>query len=153
MNDVKVYAFTLLCAALLSALLELAADEKQKKQISYITGLFMLICVAAPFTKVIDMAQSFSLRPNNSEVITIDTDRLLENELSARLEKIIADKLAAIGILDADIGIEITVSEQDVNIGTVRIALPTEYSGEAEKAGQFILDELGLAAEIQISGG
>lgn len=153
MNDVKSYTFTLFCAALASALLELLAPESQKKQLSFMLGLFMLICFLSPIADMLRVVDSISLTAAKSEIIPIDTDELLKNEFSARVKKIIEEKLDSLGIFDADIGIEINISGQSAEISGITITLPTEYSGQKGAIESLLLNELDIAAEIKIAGG
>ena len=153
MNGVRLYTFTVLCAALASAILNFASPKKQKKQLDYITGLFLLICIISPFKNVVNELKSFDFSPPEAEINEIDTDELLKNEFAARLQKIIEQKLYSLGINDADIGIEITISEDSVEIDGVLITLPSDEYEKAQSAKELIKKELGIDAQIQIAGG
>jgi len=153
MNSVKLYAFTVLCAALASAILNFASPKKQKKQLDYITGLFLIICIISPFKNIVTELKSFDFSPPEAEINEINTDELLKNEFTARLQKIIEQKLYSLGINDADIGIEITISKEGVEIADVLITLPSAESEKAQSAKELIKNELGIDAQIQIAGG
>ncbi|MBP0980662.1 MAG: hypothetical protein J5968_00495 [Oscillospiraceae bacterium] len=153
MNSVKLYTFTVLCAALASAIFNFASPKKQKKQLEYITGLFLLICIISPFINAVNELKSFDFSPPEAEINEINTDELLKNEFTARLQKIIEQKLYSLGINDADIGIEITISKEGVEIADVLITLPSAESEKAQSAKELIKNELGIDAQIQIAGG
>lgn len=153
MSDVKAYTFTLFCAALASALFELLAPNEQKRQLSFILGLFILICLLSPITDMINSAGEFRLAAAKNEIQPVDTDELLKNEFSMRVKKIIEQKLDSIGIFDSAIVINITISGQSAQIDSLTITLPPEYGGRCREAEKLLLDELGLAAEIKIDGG
>lgn len=153
MNDVKLYTFTLLCAALASALLNIAAPKKQQKQLEYITGLFLLICVISPLTNVIGEIDLAELSPPDAEIRRIDTDKIIEKEFSNRLQKIIEQKLNSVGIMAEDIRIEITISQEMIEQISVLITLQRQDEENINAVKALIQNELGLDAEIQIAGG
>ena len=153
MTSVKQYTFTLFCCSLAAALVEFTAPKGCKKQISYITGMTILIIVLSPLTTLMD---DLSFESNDTEYTSyevITTDDILADQFKYNLKKIIEDKLALSGIFAEDIRIEIIMSDNEIKLGDIEVILKKGYRDKVGYIRQTLEEHLELNISVKIQGG
>ena len=141
MIDVKLYAFTLLCCSSAAAFIEFLSPKSCKKQLSLITGIIILICIASPFKNLKTVDFSLSVKaPSVSAAVS--TDQILAEQFSERVSKIISEKLETIGIFARDIRIEISIQNDEVKIEKAVIILDDKDRERATEVSKFLSEQL-----------
>lgn len=149
MINVKQYTFTVFCCSIAAALAEYAAPQSCKKQISYITGMIMLINLLSPFTMPLDGSLTADNHTETKAYFdSVSANHIVSDQFKENLSVIIQDKLASVGIIADDIRIEIIMSDNEFSLGDIEVILSGTDEEEAAYADR-ILEEL-LEVEIKV---
>ena len=151
MNNVKQYTFTLFCCTLAITIVEILVPSSCKKQISYITGLIMLLTVLSPLSEIIDNISIENEEIMQSAINHVDENEILAEQFKNNVYKIVKDKLDSNGIIANDIRIEIIMSDNELKLGSIKVLLNPSDSDKAVYVKQML--EQYLEVEILVSAG
>ena len=153
MNNVKQYTFTLFCCCLAVVLINFISTDSCRKQISYVSGMIILITVLSPLTYLIYGIQKVELQPIETVPIACDQNDILAEQFKFNLSEIIEDKLKSKGIFTDDIRIEIVMSEDKLHLGKIEVALNPSDSKSADDIKNLLERYLDVEITVTTSGG
>lgn len=151
MNSIKLWTFTLCASSMIAAIFEVLTPASQKRQLTYIVQMFLLLCLIAPVAGYtndkpnIDIT-SFQMQP----IEPIDTDYILKEQFQQKLTKMISNKLETLGIFPREIRIDFSVSENTVDVTKAVIFLEPEDKEKLLQTKKELESFLGIAVETAI---
>lgn len=151
MNDIKLWTFTLLVSAMVAAIFENLTPSSQKKQLSYILQMFLLLCLIAPAAGWLGDRPKIDLSSVQEQAIeALDTDAILERQFKAKMSQLISNKLEMLGIFPREIGIDFSVSENAVEVSGVHIFLEPKDGQRQNETKKELESFLGIAVQTAI---
>ncbi len=153
MYDVKFYAFTLFCCSMAVALIEFLVPSGAKKQISYITGMVLLIAILTPAIKLLDEVLSLNTDTDTGKTDMISAEDIIEEQFEYNLTGMIKDKLEQVGIFAEDIGIEIIMSDDEVTIGYIEVILNDADRDKAGNVKKMLEEYMKINITVKAAGG
>jgi hypothetical protein len=145
MQSVKIWAFSLCAAAVMSALIQMLAPKSQQKSLSLVVNLFLLLCLLSPLSGL--RRASLPEMPNSQEVAQtagVKADALYAGEIQRQIAAAASEKLRSLGIIAREVRIDIIISEDEFSIDGVRVLLDESDSRRAAQAKEALEDYLGL---------
>ena len=154
MSDIKLWAFSLCCAAGASALFSLLSpDGAMGKLARMVMGVFVLLCIISP----LGLAGSLEVEglktakaPDVSDAAKQLGDEMAIMQVQNRINELICDKLATLGIIPQDVRIDINVSDGELDILGAEVVLPKQYTQSADTAAQSLSEYLGFTVAVEI---
>ncbi len=151
MNDIKLWTFTLLVSAMVAAIFENLTPSSQKKQLSYILQMFLLLCLIAPVSGWLGDRPKIDLSSVQEQAVeALDTDAILERQFNAKMTQVISNKLEMLGIFPREIGIDFSVSENAVEVSGVHIILEPKDGQRQNETKKELESFLGIAVQTAI---
>jgi hypothetical protein len=155
MHRFQVWAFFLCAVACACALLRMViVDTKKNAPIKLVLNLFLLFAILSPLAGIRrvsdlindakDMDNPLSNFPDGAN----PADELTAAEIKKRLEQLIRDKLAKMGINPRQIRIDITISEDRFDIQEVQVLLDDADLARREETKDALQSYLGLAVLV-----
>ena len=124
MNDVKLWAFTLFACSMIAAIFETLTPSSQKKQLTFVLQMFLLLCLIAPASGLASSKTRIDLLPQQTQTVKpIETDEVLNVLFRRQFEELVSNKLEMLGIFPREIGIDFSVSENTVEVTGITILL------------------------------
>lgn len=152
MNDVKLWAFTLLVSSMIAAIFENLTPSSQKKQMSYIVQLFLLLCLILPVNGLLKDRPKLDLSSvQNQTVEALNTDEILKTQFEADLKHMIFNKLETLGIFAQEIGIDFSVSENTVKVSEINVFLDAKDSQKQDEIKKELESFLGIAVKAAVN--
>lgn len=153
MNDIKLWAFTLLVSAMIAAIFENLTPSSQKKQLGYILQMFILLCLIAPAAGWLSDRPKIDLSTVQEQAIkALDTNEILKAQFEAKITELISNKLEVLGIFPREIGIDFSVSENTVEVSEIYILLEPKDSQRQNETKKELESFLGIAVQTAIYG-
>lgn len=151
MNDIKLWTFTLLVSAMVAAIFENLTPSSQKKQLSYILQMFLLLCLIAPAAGWLGEGPKIDLTSVQEQAVeALDTNKILERQFKVRMTQLISNKLEMLGIFPREIGIDFSVSENVVEVSGVHILLEPKDGQRQNETKKELESFLGIAVQTAI---
>ena len=153
MNDIKLWTFTLLVAAMVAAIFENLTPSSQKKQLDYILQMFLLLCLIAPAAGWLEDRPPIDLSSIQEQAVeALDTDEILKRQFETKMTQLISNKLEMLGIFPREIGIDFSVSENAVEISGVHILLEPKDHQRQNETKKELESFLGIAVQAAVYG-
>ena len=153
MDDVKYFAFTLLCCSVACRIVEFISPESNKKQITCIIGAILLLCIISPLKSMDNIDLKITSDDMYDARIEEYTEEALIDQFKTRLAERINDKLKASGIFADDIRIEINISEQELSIKSVTVMLYDQDGDKIQKVKSLLEEFLEMDVNVICTGG
>lgn len=153
MNNIKLWAFTLCASSMIAAIFEVLTPQSQKRQLTYIVQMFLLLCLIAPVAGYTNDKPNIDITSLQMQAIeAIDTDFMLKEQFRQRLTEMISNKLETLGIFPREIRIDFSVSENTIDVTKAVILLEPEDKQKLPQTKQELESFLGIAVEAALYG-
>lgn len=148
MDNVKYYAFTLLCCSAACRIVEFMSPESCKKQISCVIGMILLICIISPIKQIKDINWDLEFNASDNTQVEANTDDIFVEQFKIRLTEIINDKLNSIGIIADNVRIDINISEQEVSIKSITVTLFNYDKDKIQEVNDILSEYLDMNVTV-----
>lgn len=148
MYGVKLWAFGIIAASFISCMIRLLSPASSKSSpVMIAVNLFIVLNLIHPITGLSGYANSFVVEQEISS-LRFDADVLYESSVKSSIEKLIQDKLQALGIKPSSILIDITVIEEQLKVDKISVTLAAEDADKKALIREQLVKYLGLPVEV-----
>lgn len=148
MYAVKMWAFGIVAASFISCIIRLISPSSSKSSpVMIAVNLFIVLNLIHPIAGLGGYANSFVVTQEIS-AHSFDADAFYEEAVKSSIQKLIQDKLLALGIKPSSILIDITVIEEQLKVDKISITLAAEDEGKKTLIREQLVKYLGLPVEV-----
>ncbi|GEM_PF-4462217 len=148
MYGVKMWAFGIVAASFISCIIRLISPSSSKSSpVMIAVNLFIVLNLIHPITGLSGYADSFVVTQEISAQ-SFDADDFYEESVKNSIQKLIQDKLQALGIKPSSILIDITVIDEQLKVDKISITLAAEDASKKTLIREQLVKYLGLPVEV-----
>ncbi len=148
MYEIKMWAFGIIAVSFISCIIRLVSPSSSKSSpVMIAVNLFIVLNLIHPLASFAGYTNSFVVTQEISAQ-SFDVDAMYEESVKSSIEKLIHDKLQALGIKPNSILIDITVVDEQLNVDKISITLADEDASKKTLIRDQLVKYLGLPVEI-----